>query len=133
MTTIYARLPDFKRDINARGTSGEDAECVRALAEASRQMQTATGGRQFHSTVETRYFTPDRTSSLYVGDLLSVTTLKFDEDQDGTYEVTLATTDYWLWPDNPQSGFGYRRIDLNPNGDYPAFTLQRRSVQIVGK
>lgn len=125
----YARVLDLRADLNGTGYNGNDQWLAGAIAEASRQIRTATGGRQFHPTVETRYFDGRGCAQLWVNDLLSITSLKFDEDGDRTYEETLATTDYYLWPDNRTP---YRRIDIDPNGDYTAFPAGRRSVQIVG-
>lgn len=131
----YARLFDMLPDLNAAGVTGttEVTRIDRAIAEASRAFRTGAGGRQMHSTTETRYFDGDGFTYLYTNDLISITTLKFDEDGDGTYEETLTTGDYWLWPDNQPSGYAYRRIDLNPEGDYSAFPVGRRRIQIVGK
>lgn len=129
----YARIPDMLPDLSATGITGEDTRVSGAIAEASKAFRTATGGRQIHSTLETRYFDGDGSSRLWVGDLLSITTLKFDDDGDRVYDETLATTDYWLWPDNPESGYGYRRIDLDPYGDYSAFPVGRRTVELTGK
>lgn len=131
----YARVLDMIPDLNASGVTGttEVTRIDRAIAEASRAFRTGAGGRQMHSTTETRYFDGDGFTYLYVNDLISITTLKFDEDGDGTYAETLATTDYWLWPDNRQSGYAARRIDLNPEGDYSSFPVGRRRIQIVGK
>lgn len=129
----YAHVLDLLQDVNAEGVTAGHGDLARSIEEASKAFETAAGGRQFYSTLETRYFDGDGKSCLWVGDLLSITTLKFDDDGDGTYEETLDTGDYWLWPDNVRTGYGYRRIDLNPEGDYSAFPTGRRKVQIVGK
>lgn len=132
MTTHYARLPDMLADLNARGVSGEDARVLNAVAEASRMMQTGTGGRQFHSTVETRTFDGCGQMSLYVGDLISLDSLKFDEDGDGIFETTV--TGHTLWPWNRPSGYAARRIDLGLGASrsaFPSGVVPR--VQIVGK
>lgn len=130
----YARLPDILQDLNAQGVTTEDDRVLGALGEASRAFITGTGGRCFHSTVETRVYDGDGLSRLWVGDLLSITTLKFDDDGDGVYEDTLASTDYYLWPSNAAGRTEpYRRIDINPNGDYSGFPSGRERIQIVGK
>ena len=129
----YARLPDMLPDLNAYGVTSEDLRVSAAIGEASRAAQTMMGGRQIHSSLVTRTFDGDGCGKLYVGDILSITTLKFDLDGDRTYEETLATTDYHLWPNNPESGRGYRRIDIDSYGDYSTFPVGRRCIQIVGK
>lgn len=128
----YARLPQLLAEVNSEDIT-DVTEMVDALGEATRAFRSEAGGRQFHSTVETRIFDGDGCSYLYVGDLISVTTLKFDDDGDGTYEITLSATDYWLWPANRPTGYAARRIDLNPNGSYPKLPSGQRKVQIVGK
>ena len=51
-------------------------------------------------------------------DLLSIVTLKLDEDGDGTFESTLATTDYILYPRNL---FPKEYLKPAPGGDYGGF------------
>lgn len=131
---IYARLPDMLPDLNAQGVSGEAARVTGALEEASQAFQTMTGGRRFHSEIETRVLDAEACSHLWVRDLLSITTLKFDLDGDGTFETTVATSDYRLWPSSAAAdGKPYRRIDLLTYGDYGAFPAGIGTVQIVGK
>jgi len=89
--------------------------------------------RRFYSEIATRYYDGSGTRELWLpDDLISIdTSLKVDEDGDGTYELTLAVnTDYWLYPDNKSPKF---RIDLNPDGtQLSAWTKARRSVEIAG-
>lgn len=54
--------------------------------------------RTFNQTTETRYF--DGKQLLIIDDLISVTSIKLDEDGDGTFETTLASTDYHFYPLN---------------------------------
>lgn len=128
----YGRLTEIQRDIAGVTSAQLVPELVALRDEVSREFDRRTG-RQFYSTTETRVFDGDGCASLYVGDLISVTTLKFDDDGDGTYEITLSASDYWLWPANRPTGYAARRIDLNPNGSYPSLPSGRQKVQIVGK
>lgn len=94
-------------------------------------------GRRFYTTAadETRLFTPFEEKRLFVPDLVSLTTLKTDEDGDRTFEVTWTSTrDYYLTPDNASlDGEPYRAIEVDrPNGWY-LFPRRHRSTQIVGK
>jgi hypothetical protein len=67
-----------------------------------------------------------------VDDLVSVTTLKTDEDGDGVFERTWATTDYFLYPYNAALyGAPYTQIKRTVNGAY-YFPRFGRYVQIVG-
>lgn len=128
----YGRLTEIQRDIAGVSSAQLVPELVALRDEVSREFDRRTG-RQFYSTTETRIFDGDGCAYLYVGDLISVTSLKFDDDGDGTYEITLSATDYWLWPANRPTGYAARRIDLNPNGSYPKLPSGQRKVQIVGK
>lgn len=125
---LYANLTDIKRTLGITG-SGSDAALV-VLAEAICRAIDDECGRHFYAETATRYYDGDGGAKLWLtDDLLTVTTLKTDDDGDGTYENTLAITDYWLWPDNTNPK---RRIDINPEGDFASFPSGRRRVQLVG-
>lgn len=84
--------------------------------------------RTFSILAETRYFDGDR--ELIVKDLIDITTLKIDQDGDGTFETTLASTDYILYPLNVSPK---HKITVSHNGSYSAFAFGiRRGVEIVG-
>lgn len=106
---------------------------LEALIEAvSRQIDDYCG-RRFFAVSETRYYTPIDADTLWVDDLLSVTTLQSDEDGDRTYEVTWASTDYDLEPANAAlDGKPYSRIAVAPDGDYTFPTGVKRGVKVVG-
>jgi hypothetical protein len=92
-------------------------------------------GRRFYAATQTRYYTANRHERLLVDDLLSITTLKTDDDSDGTFETTWTVSDYLLAPYNAQQESQpqpYWRIEVAPDGDYwfPAGT--RRGVEIAG-
>ena len=125
---LYANLTDIKRSLGITGTSFDAALVV--LAESICRAIDDQCGRAFYPVTATRVFDGDGSAKLWLkDDLLTVTTLKTDDDGDGTYENTLAVTDYWLWPDNKSPK---RRIDINPEGDYASFPAGRRRVQIAG-
>lgn len=130
---VYARLPHLRSYLGV-SVRTSDVEMLRALERVSRDVDRLTGGRHFYSLTATRYFDGNGLARLYVGDLVSVTTLKVDEDRDDTYETTLTvSTDYWLWPDNVLAQQPYRGIELNPNStQLTAWTPGRRSVQLAG-
>lgn len=89
-------------------------------------------GRQVQPRTETLYFDGDDGSEqLWVPDLLSVTTLKTDENGDGTYERTWAAADYILWPLNR---WPKRRVDRDrrTGSSQWAFYRGQRTVEIAG-
>jgi hypothetical protein len=92
-------------------------------------------GRRFYAATETRYYTARKSRRLLVDDLLSITTLKTDDDADGTYETTWAATDYNLAPYNAQLApvpEPYWEIEVSENGDYWFPTGTIKGVQVVG-
>lgn len=91
-------------------------------------------GRKFYLSTETKYFTPEHSDHLFVGDLMSLTTLKTDDDLDYTYENTWDSGDYDLLPYNAQANTEkrpYNEIQIKYNGTY-TFYKNKKSVQIAG-
>lgn len=134
LTNAYANLAEFKLRVGlGQGQTSDDGLFEDLLTGACRAIDLWTGGR-FYATTETRYYQAIHSGCLRVDDLLSVTTLKTDEDGDRTYEVTWATTDYYLEPINaPLLGRPYTRIEVDSvNGDYRFPTSVQRGVQIAG-
>lgn len=140
MPNLYATLGAFKAEIG-KTTTGDDAVLLRALERASREADAIAGSqgivkRHFYSELATRTFDGDGTARIAIDDLVSVdTSLKVDQDGDGTYETTLAaTTDYWLMPDNPVANTPYTHVELNPYSSVlTRFLCARKLVQIIGR
>lgn len=107
--------------------TSRDAKIEDHIEAASRWIDGYTG-RQFYATTATRYFTAKTSTRLNVSELLTVTTLKTDEDGDRTYETTWETTDYDLMPFNDPP---YQWIELAPNG-LKTFPLYAKGVEIAG-
>ena len=149
MPNLYASLYQMKIHMAMSNTVAEailegtvdDARLLRILEAVSREIDVYCG-RRFFVESRARYFDGRRTTDdgrrgyygIRVDDLLSVTTLKTDEDGDRVYEVTWATTDYDLEPVNAlyESPPGpYTRICPAPLGDY-SFPSGARAIEIVG-
>lgn len=111
-----------------------DAYIETVIEAVSRAIDDYCHRRFFTTTAdETRYYFPIDWDCCYTDDILSITTLKTDEDGDETYEITWATTDYITKPDNATlDGLPTTWILVNQNGDYD-FPVQEKSTQIVGK
>ena len=128
----YTTLAELKSRLQVPD-SGEDASLEAVIAAVSRQIDDWTG-RRFYAASQTRYYTADGPDTLFVDDLLSVASLKTDEDGDRVYDVTWAATDYDLEPANaplesqPQP---YTRVVTAPSGRY-AFPSIRRGIELVG-
>ena len=106
---------------------------IEATVESVSRMIDNNTGRRFYATTETRYYTPVDSDTLYIDDLLSITTLKTDEDADGVFEITWTTSDYQTLPMNAVlDGRPYTRIETSGYGNYSFPCGVRKAVQIAG-
>lgn len=127
---LYATLTDIKaaHALNITGTTN-DAQLVTLLDAASRAIDNYTH-RTYYAEIQTWEF-DGQASPFFLPDTLSITTLKTDEDGDGTYENSYTEgTDYYLYPLNhwPKT-----YAVIAPNGSYGGFASgMRRAVEIDG-
>lgn len=129
----YLSREDFKNRLAnlGSGDTNDDAKIDLILQGVSQKIDQYCG-RRFQPYTATRTFTADSSSILDVDDLLSITTLKHDEDGDGTYETTWASTDYLLWPFNAAvDERPYTQIRIAPQGT-KSFPATPNGVQVVG-
>ena len=141
-TNGYCSLIQLKNHIQSGGeetslTPEDDLNLIAAIDAVSRAIDYRFDNSTFYARTETRYYTPSFGDILFLpDDLLSITTLKTDDDGDSVYENTWTTTDYWLEPANALLGpvvEPYRQIRINDNqGNYTFPVGVRRSVEIVG-
>ena len=112
----------------------DDAVIEDIIEAASRYIDNETRRRFYSSSAgETRYYQTTNPYRVFIDDLLSVTSIKIDEDYDRTYETTLAATDYILCPDNAAlNGEPYTFIERDPLGNHP-FPSHRKGIQIIGE
>lgn len=136
ITNGYITLAELKASLSeaTMATNSTDDTVMEDIIEAaSRHIDNATH-RRFYSTSadETRYYSATNRERVFVDDLLTVTSVKTDEDYDRTYETTFASTDYLLCPDNAiLNGEPYTWIEIDPlSSNY--FPTSRRGVKIVG-
>ena len=142
ITNGYITLKELKGHLQSYGLpteyTAEDEANMETAIEAMSRMVDSHAQTTFYARTETRYYCPDFRDLVYIDDLISVTTLKTDDDGDGVYENTWATTDYWLEPRNARlnadaaQNTPYRQIRVNPEGDYTFPTSQQYGVEIVG-
>jgi hypothetical protein len=127
----YASLAELKDWLSPLTDNADDANLGVCLESASRQIDACTG-RRFYAATETRIYTPLTADLVFVDDLLSITTLKTDENEDGVYETTWLSSDYLLTPPNaPQTLRPYSRIRTTRGGSF-RFPFSAGSVQITG-
>ena len=88
--------------------------------------------RTFEPSTRTIYFGSDGSNVLDVPDLVSVTTIKVDDDDDGIYETTIAATDYELDTyRTTQAGWPFEQVRLLERC-WPSGGKRRRRIEIVG-
>ena len=122
----YGDLVQLKADLGITATT-DDTRLLAILVSASRVIDNLCG-RTFYVETATKYF--DAQNPLFVDDLLSVTTLKTDEDNDGTYENTLTeNTDFYLYPLNR---YPKTRVKITPSGSYGSFGYFMKGCEIIG-
>ncbi|MCC6629956.1 MAG: phage head-tail connector protein, partial [Chloroflexi bacterium] len=133
ITNGYTTLARLKARLGITDTT-EDA-ALESLVEAVSRAIDDFCGRRFYAATQTRYYTANRSDRLLVDDLLSITTLKTDDDADGTFETTWTASDYLLAPYNAQQESQpqpYWRIESAPSGSYSFPVCVPRGVQIAG-
>jgi hypothetical protein len=128
----YCTIQDVKNSLGI--TSTTDDTIMRKICEASTSAIERYCNRKFQAYTATKLL--EGAVELDIPDLLSITTLKTDEDADGTYENTLAVTDYYLYGgglEDAYNKFPKVTIKINPNGDYSSFASGvQLGVQIAG-
>lgn len=132
----YATIADLKGVLGI--TSTTDDTVMRKMLEAASRSIDHYCNRFFYTQSATKYF--DGAKTLWVPDLLSITTLKTDEDGDGTYENTFQVAtepiDYLLYGTGLEDSYNTypkTRIEIAENSDYGSFASGvKRGVQIVG-
>ena len=126
----YADITTLKSDAYLRiETTTENAYLRRLLEQASRKIDWWTG-RYFYALEDTLYY-DGSTNPLRIGDVLSITTLKTDPDDDATFENSYTeNTDYRLYPLND---FPKTEIRIMSGGSYGGFASGvDKSIEIVG-
>lgn len=100
ITNGYADLATLKSRLQITGTEN-DTDLERAIEATSRQIDNVCE-QFFYQVSEVRTFVPHGELVLKLGEwntLVSVTSIDTDDDGDGTYEVSWASSDYQLLTD----------------------------------
>lgn len=124
----YCDLTIMKAEMLATDTD-DDAVMLRKLEDASRLVDDHCG-RHFYAVTATRYYSPDRAAEFICpDDILEVTNLYSDPDNDRTFGDTWALTDHELYPFNSYPKW---RVLRRPDGDY-SFLPGASRLKIVGR
>jgi hypothetical protein len=137
MTNAYASVAALKGSAALNITSaGYDAQLLALLEGVSRWVD-AHCNRHFFVLTATRRFDGDGGTALAVPDLISITSLKTDENRDRVFEQTWAAGDYLLYPldAKPQDPAGrpFHRVLVDSFGSRRAFPQGQATVEIAGK
>jgi hypothetical protein len=126
---LYATLNDIKALLVTESVN--DEQLLRVLEAASRQIEKPKlTGRYFYAYEGKKYFDGAGSKFWLPDDILSITTLKLDQDGDGVYETPLDPTDYILYPLNTYPKI---RLEINPQGDYSGFAFGiPKGIEIAG-
>jgi len=134
MDYSYCSIEDFKRRLDLLGIStpqGYDADglMLEIVKAATRIIERETNGRRFIPWSGTKRYDGDGTITLFVDDLISVTSIVDDDD-------TLVAADYLLYPRNAANQDPvepYLWIDVDPDADtISAWTDEADIVVITG-
>uniref|UniRef100_A0A6M3KCS9 Putative head-tail connector n=2 Tax=viral metagenome TaxID=1070528 RepID=A0A6M3KCS9_9ZZZZ len=134
MYGAYCNIADLKGVLGITTTT-DDTVMRKIVESASRSIDQYTN-RTFIAYTGTKVFNGSR--ELWIPDLLSISAsgLKTDDNDDGTYENTWATTDYIEYGvgiEDTLNTYPRIRLETNPNGDYNSFASGvKKGVQIAG-
>jgi hypothetical protein len=124
---LYVHSGTFKTANGISGTSN-DAEILRCLEAVSREVDDYCN-RHFYTETGTRYFTATTPEKANVDDLISVTSLYLDVDDEETWtELWTEGTDFTL---QPLGGYPYTRIHKKRGGD-KLFYAFPNSLKVAG-
>ena len=139
---LYVDVSAFRRRyVNSKELKADDEiEILRVLNTAARAVDhhcNQEDERFFYAQTATKVFHADGRDRVWIPDLLAATTVKLDEDTDGTFEVTLASpADYWL-----ERG-GHSDVNATPKtllrlnqyrGQRTSLTERPRLLEIAGR
>jgi hypothetical protein len=115
-----------------------DADLEDVVTSVSRLIDNYCGRHFYQRTAEARAFEADESDCLEFGpfnDLVSITTLKTDENGDGSFETTISSSNYQLEPVNAAIlGRPYTELELLNGVTWPIPPASGReyNIQITG-
>jgi hypothetical protein len=138
---LYARLPQLRRAANLGSDhTGEDDRLLDIAEQMSRAVDNYIGYPAYERKGET-YISLTRLCPAnewgrvaYLSTpVVSVDSLVADTDADGTYDLTLTSSDYVMEPtEGPDVGKPYWRIRLLPGGALGAIPTWPRALKLTG-
>lgn len=131
----YGDLTTLRTMLGKAATDTADDARLRAVLESVSRLIANYCKRSFGVWTGTKYFDGIDVAwaphQLWIDDLLAVTALTADYDNDGTAETTITSTYYLLWPYN---SWPKQRIDLNlpASPSYSYWPATQRAVTVAG-
>tara|TARA_Y100000310_G_scaffold345852_1_gene471409 strand:+ start:13524 stop:14351 length:828 start_codon:yes stop_codon:yes gene_type:complete len=130
LLNAYSDVTTLKTRLEIPTTTTEEDKELRELLEGASRLIDKFTSRFYFVDTTTRTFDGSSAPFFLKDDLLSITTLKVDEDGDLTFEGTMAATDFILYPLN---WFPKTYIRLTTSSTFGGFASGiREGVQIVG-
>ena len=139
ITNGYTSKAEYKQRFydEGQGDTKDDAAIEAVIESVSRTIDNVCWQRFFASSAdETRYFTAEFAGWLRLPErIISVNTLKTDDDGDRTYENTWTEdTDFELLPYNATlDGEPFRWVEIISDGNYSFPVGVKKGVEIKGK
>jgi len=132
----YSDVATLKRRFAIADANTIDDTRLHQILRAVTEKLEGPGGCRRHFAVRqaTRYYSgsPAMPGRLSVEDLLSVTSMAIDQGGSGTYDATLASDDYLLWP-YEDDRWPKLAIELDARtGTYREWPRTQRAVQVIG-
>jgi hypothetical protein len=134
---LYADIARFQQEVvNDARLDPPDADSAELLLDATCRAVDEYLRRHVFAETNTIVLSGKGKSAIRIPDLLTVTSIKLDENGDRTFEVTLGTTSYYL------KRYGHEDEDALPstlllldgvNGTRSAFPAYPYSIEIVGR
>lgn len=137
IVNAYATLNQLKAHIRMGTADTADDTLLEMAIESASRLIDDDCDRVFFAggTAVTRYFAGDDALTLDIDDNISITSVELDEDGDGAYDTTLATTDYQTEPlNNLNAGQTWPTTRLRATGSYQwPVDAGRSTVKIIGQ
>lgn len=132
--TVYVDSDDLKKTLTLEGTTFRDEDIDSACVAASAQVEKMMNRDYGQSAEDTiRFYTARDSRRLVVHDLVDLTSVKCDDNADGSFETTWDATDYVLEPFNAVlDGLPFTELTVPRYGTRRFPVNVRRGVEITG-
>jgi hypothetical protein len=137
--SLYGDLTKLKDDSllkDPAAGSGDDAEMFQLMLAVSEWVDHWCN-RHFYPRTQTLEFDGDGSARLLIPDLIAITSIKEDTNDDKIFDTTWGAGDYWLEPYNAEPtehwGRPYTLIRVRAKGAQDTFTKGEQHFHIAGR